>query len=184
MSDQKGTIFLTFDDGPHPEVTPWVLDRLRESGMKASFFCVGENVRKYPEIYNRILEEGHAVGNHTMRHEKGTQTDLQAYVDSVEDASNYISGTLFRPPYGRISRKQANALRKKFHLVMWTWLSYDYDASVSADQIIRNAQRKITSGDIAVFHDNVKSFERLQLILPEFLRILKEKGLKSLPINM
>ena len=184
ISGQSGSVYITFDDGPHPEVTPWVLDLLKTNGLHATFFCVGENVKRHPEIYERILLEGHTVGNHTMRHEKGTLTDTQTYLKSIEEARNYISGPLFRPPYGRVSQMQAFALHKKFKLIMWNWLSYDFDSSVSVDRIIQNAQRNIRSGDIVVFHDNVKSFERLQQILPQFLKILQAKELKSLPISM
>lgn len=181
---QQESVYITFDDGPSPEVTPWVLDLLKKNGAHATFFCVGENVKRYPEIYQRILLEGHTVGNHTMRHEKGSQTDTKVYLSSIDKASEYISGRLFRPPYGRITWKQASFVRRKFRLIMWTWLSYDYDSSIPIDRVIQNAKKGVRSGDIVVFHDNVKSFERLQHILPEFLQVLEEKKLRSLPIEV
>ncbi|MCE2712626.1 MAG: polysaccharide deacetylase family protein [Cryomorphaceae bacterium] len=184
MSGQQGSVYITFDDGPSPEVTSWVLDLLKKNGAHATFFCVGANVKRYPEIYQRILLEGHSVGNHTMRHEKGSQTNTKEYLSSIDEASDYISGTLFRPPYGRITWKQASFVKRKFKLIMWTWLSHDYDSSVPVDRIIQNAKKGVCSGDIVVFHDNVKSFERLQQILPEFLKVLEEKKLKSLPIEV
>jgi peptidoglycan/xylan/chitin deacetylase (PgdA/CDA1 family) len=179
----QNVIYLTFDDGPDPRITPWVLDLLKEAKMKATFFCVGENVRRYPEIYNRICSEGHAVGNHTMRHEKGIITTFSDYVSSVEEASSYILSPLFRPPYGRMTLSQAIFLRKKYTLVMWNWLSYDYDLAVPVELILKKA-RMIRKGDIVVFHDNVKSFERLKQILPEFLAVLNEKQLISKPIKL
>lgn len=175
----NGTVCLTFDDGPIPEVTPWVLDQLKAAGMKATFFCVGENVRKHPEIYERIISEGHQVGNHTMRHEKGTQQSTAEYLNSVEEASGLVQSRLFRPPYGRLTFRQSQKLRKRYKLVMWSWLSYDYDPEVPVDEIIRKADRQVRSGDILVFHDNVKSFDRLKVILPGVLEGLQRKGLGS-----
>jgi peptidoglycan/xylan/chitin deacetylase (PgdA/CDA1 family) len=182
MERAENAVYLTFDDGPIPDVTPWVLDQLKDAGVKATFFCVGDNVEKHPEIYQRLLLEGHAVGNHTMKHEKGTQVSLERYLNSVEDTSRIMESKLFRPPYGRITWKQSRALRREYKIVMWSWLSYDFDPKVSVSKIIEKARNEIRSGDILVFHDNVKSFERLKVILPEVLNDLRNKGLTSLPI--
>ena len=184
VANDSKTVCLTFDDGPVPEATPWILELLKEKGMKATFFCVGDNVRKHPEIFKQILSEGHAVGNHTMRHEKGIVTEESSYLDSVDEASKYIESSLFRPPYGRMTGKQSRVLRKKFRIVMWTWLSYDYDQNVPTQRIVQKAKKEIRSGDIVVFHDNMKSFDRLKEILPEVLNDLEKKGLKALPISL
>jgi peptidoglycan/xylan/chitin deacetylase (PgdA/CDA1 family) len=184
VANDNKTVYLTFDDGPVPEATPWILELLKEKGMKATFFCVGDNVRKHPEIFEQILSEGHAVGNHTMRHEKGIVTEESSYLDSVDEASKYIESSLFRPPYGRMTWKQSRVLRKKFRIIMWTWLSYDYDQNVPTLRIIHKAEKEIRSGDIVVFHDNMKSFDRLKEILPEVLNDLEKKGLKALPISL
>ena len=184
VANDNKTVYLTFDDGPVPEATPWILELLKEKGMKATFFCVGDNVRKHPEIFEQILSEGHAVGNHTMRHEKGIVTEESSYLDSVDEASKYIESSLFRPPYGRMSGKQSRVLRKKFRIIMWTWLSYDYDQNVPTQRIIHKAEKEIRSGDIVVFHDNMKSFDRLKEILPEVLNDIEKKGLKALPISL
>ncbi|MEY4520894.1 MAG: hypothetical protein RIT10_79 [Bacteroidota bacterium] len=170
-------VYLTFDDGPDPEITPWVLDVLKEQRIKATFFCVGQNVKNYPEIYQRMLAEGHQVGNHTMQHNKGTHTSFEKYVTSVEDAHELIHSRLFRPPYGRITPKQTAYLKKKFTIVMWTWLSYDYDPTVSTETILDKAKKHIKAGDILVFHDNKKSKDRLKVLLPETLKIIQEKQL-------
>jgi peptidoglycan/xylan/chitin deacetylase (PgdA/CDA1 family) len=182
MERAENAVYLTFDDGPIPDVTPWVLDQLKEAGVKATFFCVGDNVQKHPEIYQRLLSEGHAVGNHTMKHEKGTKVSFTRYLNSVEDTSRIMESKLFRPPYGRMTWKQSRALRREYKIVMWSWLSYDFDPKVSVSKIIEKARNEIRSGDIVVFHDNVKSFERLKVILPEVLNDLRNKGLTSLPI--
>lgn len=173
VSDKR--IFLTFDDGPHPSITPFVLDELAKRNLKATFFCVGANVEKYPIVYKRILAEGHAVGNHTMRHENGKKTNSALYFSSIENASTLIESTLFRPPYGRIRKSQVNELAKKYRIIMWTWLSYDYDQSVSVDQILLKAE-KIKSGDILVLHDNSKIVEKQQELLPKLLEKLLSKG--------
>lgn len=171
-------VYLTFDDGPNPLITPWVLDLLAELDVKATFFCVGENVLKYPEIIERIKNEGHAVGNHSMDHKKGTEFSKAEYLSSVYSAHKIINSHLFRPPYGRIKLNQTYALKKDFELIMWSWLSYDYDHEVSIETIIQSAQKDIKAGDILVFHDNPKSMERLKLLLPPIIADLQAKKLE------
>lgn len=171
------SVYLTFDDGPEPEITPWVLDILKENTISATFFCVGENVKKYPEIYARILSEGHSVGNHSMKHEKGVKTSLDEYVQSIEEASKYIHSSLFRPPYGRITTSQSLALNKKYQIIMWSWLSFDYDKNIPVEKILSKAKKQISAGDILVLHDNPKTKDRLKVILPEIIQIVKEKGI-------
>jgi peptidoglycan/xylan/chitin deacetylase (PgdA/CDA1 family) len=169
-------VYLTFDDGPQPEITEWVLNLLKQYQIKATFFCVGENVVKHDELFQRIIDDGHAIGNHSMRHERGTRTSLDEYVKSIDEADTHIQSSLFRPPYGRITLRQTWTLRRKYRIVMWSWLSYDYDHSVSIKRILSNAKKDVQGGDILVFHDNIKSFERLKEILPQFLDIVKSKG--------
>lgn len=182
FSRKDNTIYLTFDDGPTTECTHWILDQLAEHEVKATFFCVGANAQQYPDLMKRIQSEGHSIGNHTMRHEKGTQTKKEDYFQSISEAAEYVPSKLFRPPYGRIPMAYTKELRKKYDIVMWTWLSYDYHKDVSAEEILERA-KSIKSGDILVLHDNVKSYEKLKSTLPKLLQLLKEKGLKFAPIS-
>lgn len=182
FSRQNNTVYLTFDDGPTPECTHWILDRLAEKDIKATFFCVGANAKKYPELMDRMKREGHAIGNHTMRHEKGTQTHKIDYFRSIEEASEFVPSHLFRPPYGRIPMAYTKELRKNYQVIMWTWLSYDYHPEVSPEKILKRAQT-IQSGDILVLHDNVKSFQKLKETLPELLLLIEKKGLTFATIS-
>jgi peptidoglycan/xylan/chitin deacetylase (PgdA/CDA1 family) len=171
----KNSLYLTFDDGPHPEVTPFVLDILTELKIKATFFCLGKNVRLYPELFNRILEEGHAVGNHSMFHENGLKTPTLPYISSIEHAQKLIPSELFRPPYGKITPIQMASIRRKLKLkiVFWSWLSYDYDKNVLPNEIIENAS-KIKGGDVLVFHDSEKAFPNLKQVLkPILIELIK-----------
>lgn len=170
-------VYLTFDDGPTSDLTPWILDFLDSHKIKATFFCVGANVKRYPDLLSTILDKGHAVGNHTMRHEKGTDVSEQDYLKSIEEASTLIPSDLFRPPYGRLPMRYSKGIRAKYKIIMWSWLSYDYDSSVSTELIIKKAQ-KINAGDILVLHDNVKSQERLKDLLPALVAVIKSKGLE------
>lgn len=171
-------IYLTFDDGPNIELTQWILELLRKEDVKATFFCVGDNVRKHSMSYHSILAAGHQVGNHTMYHNNGDKTSFKEYLISVKEASKYIDSKLFRPPYGRLSMYKGVQIAKSYKIVMWNWLSYDYDQSVSISKIIANAQKELKGGDIIVLHDNVKSKERIQEILPAIISIVKSKGLQ------
>lgn len=172
FSISKKSIYLTFDDGPHPEITPWILDYLTQEKIQATFFCVGDNVRKYPEIYARIIKDGHAVGNHTMYHNKARTSLKKEYFDSINKASDFIETTLFRPPYGRLPITWENAISKKYKIVMWSWLSYDFDKNISVETILKKA-KKIKSGDILVLHDNPKISEKQKELLPQLIKELK-----------
>lgn len=167
-------VFLTFDDGP-TAMTPWILDVLNSENVKATFFCVGNNVAKYPQLIQRMHDDGHAIGNHTMRHEKGTRTSLKEYLSSVAEADRLIESQLFRPPYGRMTRFQQRNLPEKYKVIMWSWLSYDFDMSVSTERILKNAER-IQPGDILVLHDNLKVEERMKVLLPALIKRLKDRG--------
>lgn len=176
FSRSKNAVYLTFDDGPDPEITPWVLDFLKEKQLKATFFCVGSNIVKYPELFQRIITEGHGVGNHTMNHEKGTQTPFKHYQESILETKKLINSNLFRPPYGRINAWQSYQLSKKYQIIMWSWLSYDFDKTVEISTILQKAEKQINSGDILVLHDNSKVKNRVMELLPKLYQILEKKG--------
>jgi peptidoglycan/xylan/chitin deacetylase (PgdA/CDA1 family) len=167
-------IYLTFDDGPHPEVTQWVLDFLHKEKIQATFFCLGKHVVAHTNIFDLIKSQGHAVGNHTFSHEHGLKVSKEEYVTSIEKADKVIQSNLFRPPYGRMPRSYDRDL-ENYSIVMWTWLSYDFDSNVPIEKILKSA-RHMRNGDILVFHDNEKSFERLKILLPQVVQLLKEKG--------
>ena len=179
INTKEKNIFLSFDDGPHPQVTPMVLDELKKYNAQATFFCIGKNVLAYPEIYKRIIEEGHAVGNHTHDHLNGWKTNDAAYLDNIAMAKNYIDSNLFRPPYGRISTFQQQQLKgKKFKLktIMWSVLSGDFDKSVSPEQCMQNVLLNTSQGDIVVFHDSEKARESVQYALPAVLAYFVKEG--------
>lgn len=170
-------VYLTFDDGPTVAMTRWILATLKDKGVKATFFCVGQNVKDNPEFLEAIIEDGHAVGNHTMHHEKGSDVESTAYLESISEASKYINSNLFRPPYGRLSIWKSKKIRKKYKIIMWSWLSYDYDHDVPVEDILNSAERQIVGGDVLVLHDNIKVEERLKIILPAIIDIVHKKGL-------
>jgi peptidoglycan/xylan/chitin deacetylase (PgdA/CDA1 family) len=170
-------VYLTFDDGPNPTITPWVLDELKKDDIKATFFCVGDNVRKYPEIYKRILDEGHRVGNHTMYHSNSSKTNYKDYLKSYQQAEEYIESKLFRPPYGRLTYFKQKEILKTKKIIMWSWLSYDFDVNVSVGKILEKARKQIQKGDILVLHDNEKVTERVKMLLPQIISVIQEKGL-------
>jgi peptidoglycan/xylan/chitin deacetylase (PgdA/CDA1 family) len=169
-------IYLTFDDGPVPLVTPWVLDVLKAAGIEATFFCVGENVQKHPEIYERILSENHGVGNHTYHHISGWNTPLTEYLTNVEKCAEYVTTNLFRPPYGRIRKEQQRALETHYSIVMWDVLSGDYDRNTTPEQCLKNVRQHVRNGSIILFHDSLKAQENMQYALPRFIADAKGKG--------
>lgn len=169
-------VFLTFDDGPDPQVTPWVLDTLAEYGAKATFFCIGRNVAEQPELFERIRREGHGIGNHTWSHEKGWTTPTFAYMRSVLRCHDLTRSLLFRPPYGRIGRSQAQLLAKRFRIVMWDVLSGDFDPSLSGEQCRLNVLNATRPGSIIVFHDSMKASPSLREALPGTLAHLRSES--------
>ncbi len=175
---EEKNLYLSFDDGPHETATPFVLKELKKYNANATFFCLGKNVQQHPEIYSRILKEGHAVGNHTFNHLNGLSTKRNIYIDDVEQAAGFINSKLFRPPYGRISVKTAKILRKNFgyRIVMWEVLSGDFDQTISPQKVLKNVTSKSESGSIIVFHDSAKAFTALSFALPEVLKQFAEKG--------
>jgi peptidoglycan/xylan/chitin deacetylase (PgdA/CDA1 family) len=166
---QRNEVFLTFDDGPTPEVTPWVLDCLNEYHAKGTFFCLGRNVDKYPGIYRQIIEAGHSVGNHTYSHLQGWKASNSEYLNDIQLAGHDIESRLFRPPYGRFRKSQIREIRKNYEIVMWDLLSGDYDRNVSPQQCLRNIESHIRPGSIIVFHDSVKAKRNLYYALPQVL---------------
>lgn len=174
-------IHLTFDDGPIPEVTEWVLKTLSAWQAKATFFCVGDNVRKYPALFGEVIAHGHRVGNHTFHHLNGWRTNLADYLANVERCRQAMGlppgkPLLFRPPYGRITRSQACWLRQSYRIVMWDVLTGDFDPNLSPDQCLRNALRYTQGGSIVVFHDSLKARQNLQYALPRYLEHFSRAG--------
>ncbi len=167
--EQENQVYLTFDDGPTPEVTPWVLDNLRDYDAKGTFFCLGRNVERYPEIYRQILDEGHAVGNHTYSHLKGSHTSNSEYLNDIELAGRNIRSSLFRPPYGRFRNSQIREIRKDYKIVMWDVLSQDYDHKINPEKCFSNVKENIRPGSIIVFHDSFKARDNLYHVLPTIL---------------
>jgi peptidoglycan-N-acetylglucosamine deacetylase len=179
MPETKKALYLTFDDGPHPLVTPFVLDELDKYNAKATFFCIGKNVAEHPGIFKRILEQGHAVGNHTYDHLDGWKTENAKYLQNILEARNYITSPLFRPPYGRITRNQRKLLMQldePFKVIMWNVLSGDFDVSVTPEKCCKNVLDNAKSGSVIVFHDSGKAYERLRYTLPAVLKYFSEKG--------
>jgi peptidoglycan/xylan/chitin deacetylase (PgdA/CDA1 family) len=172
----KKEIFLTFDDGPHPTITPFVLQCLQQYNAKATFFCVGKNVTQYPDIYQQILDQGHTVGNHTHDHINGWKSGDMVYLKNITLAQQTISSTLFRPPYGRITRSQVKELLPRFKVIMWDVLSGDFDLSLSPQKCFDNVVTNTTSGSIIVFHDSEKALPRLAFALPKSLEFFAGRG--------
>lgn len=169
-------VYLTFDDGPVPEVTPLVLDILDKYNLKATFFCVGENVQKYPEVYTNVLQRGHKTGNHSFNHLKGFSVTTQEYVDNVQKASELIQSSLFRPPYGRITRQQRKLLAPDYEIIMWDLITHDYNRNLSVETILGNVKRYSRNGSILVFHDSIKAKDNVLTVLPLAIEFLKFKG--------
>ena len=176
INPSEKVIYLTFDDGPNPEVTPRVLDILDEFEAKATFFCVGENVMKYPEIFQEVKHRGHAVGNHTFNHVKGTEKTVKEYVDNVGKAHEYIHSKLFRPPHGRITLSQVNKLKADFKIIMWDFITYDFDRQVTSTEILKEVKLRSRNGSVVIFHDSLKARKNVLEALPEALRYWKKEG--------
>lgn len=169
-------IYLTFDDGPTPGVTNLALDLLLQYNAKATFFCLGKNVTSNPELYRRIKEEGHAIGNHSWDHPDGWKTHDISYYKNVIRADQIIASSFFRPPYGRITLSQAKVLKKRFQLIMWTVLSADFDAAVTPEICLQNVINNVDQGSIIVFHDSEKAKRNMLYALEESLKFFTEEG--------
>jgi len=169
-------VFLTFDDGPIPGLTPWVLDILAEYNSKATFFCVGENVKKHRSIFDRIIQEGHTIGNHTYNHLNGWNTENEVYIQNVAGCDNFMETNLFRPPYGKMKPSQSSVIKSEKTVVMWDVLSGDFDLSITKEKCLTNVIENYSQGSVIVFHDNIKAEEKLKYVLPAFLEHLAENG--------
>jgi len=172
----KKNIYLTFDDGPVPEVTPWVLDCLKEKEIKATFFCVGDNIKNNPGLFQRILNEGHQIGNHTMNHLKGWDTTTKTYLENVKECQNYTKTNLFRPPYGRAKKNQLKNIKENYQIIMWDVLTGDYNPLISPEQCLDSTIKYTRNGSIIVFHDNVKAIPNLKYALPRAIDVLLANG--------
>ncbi|NII23842.1 polysaccharide deacetylase family protein [Pseudoflavitalea sp. X16] len=187
IPSREKTIYLTFDDGPHPTVTPYVLDVLQQYKAKATFFCIGKNVVEHPAIYRRILDEGHRTGNHTHNHLNGWKVKNDQYINNIIEAAKHIDSNLFRPPYGRITQFQVKILSgiaaykgsgRNLQIIMWDVLSGDFDQSLSAETCTVNVINKTRPGSIVVFHDSEKAFPRMKDALPRMLKYFSGKGFR------
>ena len=196
IPEKEKILYLTFDDGPHETATPFVLDKLKQYGAIGTFFCIGKNVDARPAIYQRILEEGHRVGNHTQHHVNGWKVSEEAYLDNIDQAAKSIHSNLFRPPYGRIKKGSINKVKtlieknarergifSEAKIVMWDVLSGDFDTALSLNKCLNNVLKHAKSGSIIVFHDSTKAFDRLEFALPAVLKYYTELGyqFKGLP---
>lgn len=173
--DEK-VVYLTFDDGPIPEATPWVLDTLDKFSVKATFFCVGDNVRKYPELFEEVKRRGHRVGNHTFNHLQGWRTLTKNYLANVAKADKLIQSNLFRPPHGHVRMPQMWFLKRHYKIIMWDVVTRDYNPDLTGDDIINIVKKRTRNGSIIVFHDSVKSIKRLQESLEGAIQWLLDNG--------
>lgn len=178
IPNHEKKVYLTFDDGPIPEITEWTLAQLKKYNAKATFFCIGDNIQKHPDIFQKVIEQDHAVGNHTFNHLKGWKTSLEDYIENTQKCSDIMGNSqLFRPPYGKIKPAQARALRKLgYKIIMWDIISMDFDQTISAEKCLDNVLKNIESGSIIVFHDSLKAWKNLEYVLPQTLSFLNEKG--------
>jgi len=199
LPNKEKKVFLTFDDGPTPEITEWTLNQLKQYDAKATFFCIGENIQKHPEIFNKVIDEGHSIGNHTFNHLKGWETATDNYIENFKQCEAEISKQLqiltlksnpetsglnlkskiFRPPYGKIKFAQSRILKKMgYKIIMWDVLSADFDTNISPEECLTNVIKNVRSGSIIIFHDSIKASKNLEYALPKTLAFLKEKGYK------
>jgi peptidoglycan/xylan/chitin deacetylase (PgdA/CDA1 family) len=183
IPNKDNKIYLTFDDGPTSEITAWILQLLKEENIKATFFCIGKNILAQPEIFNQIIQEGHAIGNHTNNHINGWKNSNETYVENTKKCDAIIKDTtdkdtrLFRPPYGRIKSKQAQRIKELgYKIIMWDVLSADFDQHISPEKCLTNVTSSVKPGSIIVFHDSLKASKNLKFALPKAIKQLKQKG--------
>ena len=177
-------VYLTFDDGPIPEETPWVLDLLDRYGIKATFFMVGDNVRRHPELLEEVRRRGHSYGNHTMHHLQGMKTLTRRYLRDIAEACEHIDSPLFRPPHGLLRWKQARAIKDHFNIVMYDLVSRDYSRKLTGPEVLANVKRYARNGSIIVFHDSLKASRNMRYALPNAIEWLLEQGYEFRPIPM
>lgn len=187
-------LYLTFDDGPTPEITDWTLKTLAAYNAKATFFCIGKNIEEHPDIFNKVISSGHSIGNHTQNHIKGWKTKAQPYVENVAEAQKHIDvhyktadtvGKLFRPPYGQISPKQGKQLiQLGYNIIMWDVVAYDWDKTITPETSLNRVTSKAKNGSIVVFHDSVKAQRNMQYALPKTLEYFSKRGYRFEPIQL
>ena len=180
----KKVVYLTFDDGPIPEETPWVLDVLDRYGVKATFFMVGDNVRRYPELFEEVKRRGHSYGNHTMHHLQGLKVDAKTFFRDITKADRLIGSILFRPPHGIISPLQTSLIKRHYNIIMYDLVTRDYSKRVSGEEVLDNVKRYARNGSIIVFHDSKKAHVNMRSALPRAIEWLKEQGYEFLPLPM
>ena len=176
MDRNEKAVYLTFDDGPIPEATPFILDTLSQYGIKATFFMVGDNVRKYPELYNKVVAADHRIGNHTFNHIGGFRHTITTYKANADKADQLLHTDLFRPPHGWMRWDQYIWLRRKYRIVMWDLVTRDYSKWMTAEDVLNNVKRYTRNGSIITFHDSLKSIDKLHYALPEAIKWLKAEG--------
>jgi peptidoglycan/xylan/chitin deacetylase (PgdA/CDA1 family) len=176
FNTDKKVVYLTFDDGPVPEITPWVLELLDKYNIKASFFCVGDNVRKYPDIYQQILERGHLTGNHTFHHLQGLKVTSKTYLKDVLEAEERIESKFFRPPHGHLRLPQFFNLRKHYDVIMWDVVTRDYSCLMTPEQVFENVKKYTRNGSVIVFHDSLRAGDKMKYALPKSIEWLLEQG--------
>ena len=183
IEDERG-VYLTFDDGPTPGITEWILEMLRRHNAKATFFVLGKNVERYPDLYAKILAEGHSVGNHTYSHQRGYLMSLERYMEDIDLASYSVQSNLFRPPYARVTASQLRAIAQRYKIVMWSIISRDYNRKISGERCLQGVLPHIKAGAIILFHDSEKSFANMSYALPKVLKRIDELGLKCKAIEL
>jgi len=176
-------LYLTFGDGPSPEATPFVLDRLDQYNAKATFFCVGENAERNPQILQRVVDQGHAIGNHTYSHPNAWQSEIKSYVRDVKKCAEKVRSKLFRPPYGRLRPRHRLVLERHYKIVMWDVLSGDFDPNISKEKCLSNVIDTAQPGSIIVFHDSIKAFDKMSYVLPRVLEYFSKKGYSFQPLS-
>lgn len=183
MNRRQKVVYLTFDDGPIPEVTPWVLDTLDHYGIHATFFCVGENVQRNPDLFAELRRRGHSVGNHTMSHVQSSMVTTRTYLRNVKEAELLIGSTLFRPPHGIMRWGTARLLKNHYNIVMYDLVTRDYNRKLTGEQVLRNVKRYARNGSIIVFHDSLKAEANMKYALPRAIEWLMEQGYGFLPLS-
>lgn len=195
FASNKKEIYLTFDDGPIPEVTEFVLSQLKKHNAKATFFCIGDNIKKHPTIFHQIINDGHSVGNHTFNHLNGWKTNNASYIENTELCENIILNQfkkpeklkvvkLFRPPYGKLKKSQSiQLIKKRYKIIMWDVLSADFDTSITKEKCLKNVLKNTKNGSIIVFHDSIKASEKLYYTLPKVLEEFTKKGYRFKAIS-
>ncbi len=181
---KRRTVYLTFDDGPIPEITPWILDLLDYYGIKATFFLVGDNVRRHPELLEEIKRRGHSWGNHTMNHLQGFKETSRNYLRNIKEADNLIDSPLYRPPHGIMRWGQAKIIKEHFNIVMYDVVTRDYSKKLNGEKVVKNVRRYARNGSIIVFHDSLKAEANLRYALPRAIEWLRDQGFEFAPIPM